>query len=107
MATVTPYVTTRSDDGSGRDGGSGADDARSASEDPVDAHVFAEAHPSASAADARDARHDAVLAAVPAPLAAGAAVGLLSPVSMALSLCFGSVIAAGIVGWALFFAPPV
>jgi hypothetical protein len=69
--------------------------------------VFAEALPSTSAASARDARHDAVLAAVPAPLAAGAAVGLLSPVSMALSLCFGSVIAAGIVGWALFFAPPV
>lgn len=75
--------------------------------DPVDAHVHAEAHPAASAAAARDARHDAVLVAVPAPMAAGAAVGLLSPVSLVLSISLGSILAAGIVGWALFLAPPV
>lgn len=81
-----------------------------ADRDPVAAHVHAEAHPASSeaeAAAARDVEYDAVLAAVPAPLAAGALVGLFSTLSVTLALGAGSLVAAGIVGWALFFASPV
>jgi hypothetical protein len=78
--------------------------------DPVAAHVHAEAHPPGSEAAAAAARdvdgYDAVLAAVPAPLAVGALVGLFSSLSVALTLGAGSLVAAGIVGWALFLAPP-
>lgn len=79
--------------------------------DPVAAHVHAEAHADGSEAAAIAARdideYDAVLAAVPAPMAAGALLGLFSSLSLMLTLGAGSLIAAGIVGWALFFAPPV
>ena len=77
--------------------------------DPVAAHVHAEAHPAgseAAAAAARDAQYDAVLAAVPAPLAVGALVATFSSLSVALALGAGGLVAAGIVGWALFLAPP-
>lgn len=88
-----------------------SDRARSGEEsDPVTAHVHAEAHPQGSEADAdasRDVEYDAVLAAVPAPLAAGTVVALFSSLSVTLALGAGSLVAAGIVGWALFFASPV
>lgn len=91
--------------------GPGADDERAGTApDPVASHVHAEAYPpgsEASAAAARDTQYDAVLAAVPAPLAAGAIVALFSSLSMALALGAGSLVAAGIVGWALFLTPPV
>lgn len=78
--------------------------------DPVAAHVHAEAHPRGSEAEAaasRDVEYDAVLAAVPAPLAVGALVAAFSSLSVAVALGAGSLVAAGIVGWALFLAPPV
>lgn len=82
---------------------------RGSDEDPVTAHVHAEAHPRGSEAEvaaSRDVEYDAVLAAVPAPLAAGALVAVYSSLSVALALGAGSLVAAGIVGWALFLAPP-
>jgi hypothetical protein len=98
-------VTQSTDAPRDRGGDSDAADA-----DPVAAHVHAEAHPPGSEAEAAAARgveYDAVLAAVPAPLAVGALVGLFSSLSVALALGAGSLVAAGIVGWALFLAPPV
>ncbi|WP_254831624.1 hypothetical protein [Haloglomus salinum] len=89
-----------------------SDRARSEPEsDPVAAHVHAEAHPQGSEAEAAAARdvggYDAVLAAVPAPLALGAVVALVSSLSVTLALGAASLVSAGIVGWALFFASPV
>lgn len=81
------------------------------SSDPVAAHVHAEAHPRGSEAEAAAARdvdgYDAVLAAVPAPLALGAVVALVSSLSVTLTLGAASLVSAGIVGWALFSASPV
>lgn len=89
--------------------GSGGERPESDGADPVASHVHAEAHPPGSesaAAAARDTQYDAVLAAVPAPLAAGAVLAVFSSLSVTLALGAGSLVAAGIVGWALFLAPP-
>jgi hypothetical protein len=100
---VVPSVTQSTDTPSDR--------ADEESSDPVAAHVHAEAHPQGSEAEAAAARdmdgYDAVLAAVPAPLAVGALVAVFSSLSVPLALGAGSLVAAGIVGWALFFASPV
>jgi hypothetical protein len=96
-------VTQSSDDPSDR---AGSDE----EPDPVAAHVHAEAHADGSEAAAVAARdideYDAVLAAVPAPMAVGALLGVFSSLSLVLTLGAGSLVAAGIVGWALFLAPP-
>jgi hypothetical protein len=51
-------------------------------------------------------RHDLSLAAIAAVLAAATAIGALSPVGMTVALGVGSVLAAGSVGYALFYRPP-
>ncbi|MFB6207046.1 MAG: hypothetical protein ABEJ05_11030 [Haloglomus sp.] len=87
-----------------------SDCAEDGERDPVAAHVHAEAYPASSeaeAAAARDVGYDAVLAAVPAPLALGAVVALLSSLSVTLALGAGGLVSAGIVGWALFSVSPV
>lgn len=51
--------------------------------------------------------HDALLAALPVPVVAGGVAGLASPVSLAVALGTGSLIASLLVVGALFVASPV
>ncbi|QSG08012.1 hypothetical protein [Halapricum desulfuricans] len=49
---------------------------------------------------------DWLLALIPAPLVIGAAVGVVSSLSLATAIGAGSVPATGLVGYALFGLPP-
>ena len=51
-------------------------------------------------------RHDAVLAALPAPLLAGLAWAWLTSIGAALALGIGSVLAVAPLAYALFVRPP-
>ena len=50
--------------------------------------------------------YDLLLASIPAPVAGGALVGLYSSLPFVLAVAAGGVLAAGLVGLALFLVPP-
>ncbi|MEF8842083.1 MAG: hypothetical protein V5A62_10735 [Haloarculaceae archaeon] len=50
--------------------------------------------------------YDLLLAGIPAPVAGGALVGLYSSLPFLLAFAAGGVLAAGLVGMALFLVPP-
>jgi hypothetical protein len=50
--------------------------------------------------------YDLLLASVPAPVAGGAAVGVFSSLPFVLAMAAGGLLAAGLVGLALFLVPP-
>ena len=50
--------------------------------------------------------YDLLLASIPAPVAGGALVGLYSSLPFLFAMAAGGVLAAGLVGMALFLVPP-
>ncbi|WP_299265476.1 hypothetical protein [Halorientalis sp.] len=52
-------------------------------------------------------RPDLVLSAIPGPVALAAVLGLLFGVPLSLALAVGSVPSGAVVGYALFYRPPV
>ena len=52
-------------------------------------------------------RHDISLAGIGFALAGGGAAGILTPLGIVLTLTVASVFAAGGMGYALFYRPPV
>lgn len=50
--------------------------------------------------------YDLLLASIPAPMAGGALVGLYSSLPFLLSFAAGGVLAAALVGMAMFLVPP-
>jgi len=50
--------------------------------------------------------YDLLLAGIPAPVAGGALVGLYSSLPFLLAFAAGGVLAAGLVGMAMFLVPP-
>ena len=53
-----------------------------------------------------DGGYDLLLAGIPAPVAGGALVGLYSSLPFLLAFAAGGVLAAGLVGMAMFLVPP-
>jgi hypothetical protein len=56
--------------------------------------------------ETRGEGYDLLLASIPAPMAGGALVGLYSSLPFLLSFAAGGVLAAGLVGMAMFLVPP-
>jgi hypothetical protein len=50
--------------------------------------------------------YDLLLAGIPAPVAGGALVGLYSSFPFLLAFAVGGILAAGLVGMAMFLVPP-
>jgi len=57
-------------------------------------------------AETIDGGYDLLLAGIPAPVAGGALVGLYSSLPFLLAFAAGGVLAAGLVGMAMFLVPP-
>jgi hypothetical protein len=57
-------------------------------------------------AETMDGGYDLLLAGIPAPVAGGALVGLYSSLPFLLAFAAGGVLAAGLVGMAMFLVPP-